>query len=65
MRIIFILLVLNLSGCSWMLCGDRGVQQWWTMGHGVKCEGDIMCENRWVESACCCNNKICKDCGGK
>lgn len=66
MKIILLLMVLSLSGCSgygWMLCGDRGIQQWWTMGHGVKCEGDMMCANKWVQSICCCEgNKICQNC---
>lgn len=67
LRIVAVLLTATLSGCGvgWMLCGDRGVQQWWTMGHGVRCESDVMCDKRWVEPVCCVNNKISKECGGK
>lgn len=63
--LLLLLIILNCGcGADFMLCGDRGVQQWWTMGHGVKCTGDVMCANRWIQPMCCCDNKVCKDCGG-
>lgn len=65
MRIFLLIALVFLSGCGFLLCGDRGVQQTWTMGHGVKCYGDVMCEGKWVHPFCCENGKLSKDCGGK
>jgi len=40
-----ILLILTLSGCSFILCGDRPVEHYRFLG--VKCEGDVLCNGRW------------------
>lgn len=57
-----LLYVLFLNGCGFLLCGDRGVEQTWTMGHGVKCTGDVMCQNKWVHPFCCTDGTIKEDC---
>lgn len=59
---ILLILFLFLNGCDFLLCGDRGIEQTWTMGHGVKCSDDVMCENKWVHPSCCEKRKIVKEC---
>jgi len=54
--------LLSCSGCSFILCGDRGIEQTWTMFHGVKCYGDVMCESKWTSPGCCQNEKIKQEC---
>ena len=52
MKKIFLIFMLLLSGCSFLLCGDRGVEKYWTP-YGVKCSGDVLCNGKYTQPQYC------------
>lgn len=50
-----------LSGCSFLLCGDRGVEHTGFLWTNVKCHGDVKCEGKWVHPHYCKDGKLTED----